>query len=144
LPNESQFVLDPGRAFVHGRLSTEYLLRLASTKDKKVHAVFRGHQHSSILNPMMRRLVASKGLFRLWQNSDSPALAEAPPSQLSKLLEHDEVRSIPPGSVWTFNVGPDSVYGERCGFNFDTFAILKLEKQFSDWRLKVINVPISP
>lgn len=144
LPNEPQFILDPDRAFVHGQRSTEFILRAASTEGKKVHAVFRGHQHSPLPNPMMRRLVASKGIFRLWQTPDSPGLAEAPVNELSKVLEQDEVRSISPGSVWTFNVGADTIYGERCGFNFDAFGMMKVGRDLADWKLHVVNVPVSP
>jgi hypothetical protein len=83
-------------------------------------------------------------VFRLWQTADSAALKNATISQLSKVLERDEVRSIPPGSVWTFNVSPDSVYGEGCGYSFDAFGILKIARNFSDWRLRVVNVPVEP
>ncbi|HEY0551355.1 MAG TPA: metallophosphoesterase, partial [Verrucomicrobiae bacterium] len=140
--SEPALVDDPDRAFIYGAASTQFLLRSAGTSNLHVHAVFRGHQQSSILNPMMRRLVASRGVFRHWQAADSAALLDAPVGQLSKILEQNEMRGIPSGSVWTFNVAPDSVYGERCGFSFDTFGILKLSQNFADWRLRVVNVPI--
>jgi hypothetical protein len=91
----------------------------------------------------MRRIIASRGVFRHWQDADSDALAEAPIDQLSKVLDHAESRSVPPGSVWTFNVAPDSVYGENCNYDFDTFGLLKVARDFSDWRLQVVNVPVS-
>ncbi len=140
LASEPALVNDPDRAFIYGASATQFLLRNAGTSNRFVHAVFRGHQQASILNPMMRRLVASRGVFRHWQAADSAAQLDASVSQLSKALERSEIRAIPTGSVWTFNVGSDSVYGERCGFTFDAFGILKLARNFADWRLQVVNV----
>jgi hypothetical protein len=144
LASEPSFAVDPNRAFVYGARSTGFLLRSAGTKRSHVQAVFRGHQQSSVLNPMMRRLLASRGVFRLWQSADSPALLDASVVELSKVLEQAELRPIPPGSVWTFNVSPDSVYGAGCGFSFDSFGILKVARNFADWRLQVVNVPVKP
>ena len=144
LAGEPEFVSDPGRAFVYGARATQFILRSASTKTRRVQAVFRGHQQTSVLNPMMSRLLASHGVFRHWQAADSPALVKASVSELSKVLEQTGTRSIPPGSVWTFNVSPDSVYGEGCGYGFDTFGLLKLARNFADWRLRVVNVPVEP
>ena len=144
IASDPQFAVDPGRAYVYGERATQILLRSASTETKHVRAVFRGHQQSSVLNPMMRRLVAGRGVFRHWQASDSPALLNAPVNELAKILEHAEVRSIPPNSVWTFNVSPDSLYGQRCDYNFDTFGILKIARDFADWRLQVVNITIEP
>jgi hypothetical protein len=140
--NEPDLVLDPRRAFVYGARSSRYLLRTASSEKAQVQAVFRGHQQSPTINPLMRRLIASKGVFRHWQEKDSAARADAPVSELAKILEQDEVRAIPPGSVWTFNVAPDSVYGQGCDYSFDAFGILTIGKTFPDWRLKVVNVPV--
>ncbi len=143
LTSERQFTLDPGRAFVYGQRATQYLLRQASTPEKQIQAVFRGHQQSSALNPMMRRLIASRGVFRHWQTSDSQALLNADIAELGAILEHEPVRPIPSGSVWTFNVSPDSVYGEECHYTFDTFGILKTAAEFADWRLQVVNVTVN-
>ncbi len=142
LASEPAFVNDPDRAFVYGAGATQFLLRKAGASNTQVHAVFRGHQQASILNPMMRRLVASRGVFRHWQPADLPALLDAPVTHLARVLEQTEVRAIPSGSVWTFNVSPDSVYGERCGFSFDAFGILKVARNFADWRLQVVNVTV--
>lgn len=144
LASEPQFVNDPNRAFVYGARATQFLLRSAGTNARHVQAVFRGHQQSSVLNPMMRRLLASRGVFQHWQAKDAPALLNASVNELSKVLDQGEVRSIPSGSVWTFNVSPDSVYGESCNFSFDAFGILKLHRNFSEWRLQVVNVRVEP
>ena len=144
LAGEPQFAVDPGRAFVYGARWTQFLLRSASTPTRRVQAVFRGHQQAPRLNPMMRRLIASRGVFRHWQTNDGPALLDAPIPELEKILERAEVRALPPGSVWTFNVSPDSVYGEGCGFTFDAFGLLKTARDFADWRLQVVNQPVTP
>jgi hypothetical protein len=136
---DAQFSVDPDRALIFGQLATQSILQSASTSNRTVRAVFRAHQHSGILNPMMRRLVASSGLFRHWQTNDSPGLLNVSPQMLSTRLEQGELRAIPPGSVWTFNVAPDSVYGEGCGYTFDTFGILTIAEKFEDWRIRVVN-----
>jgi hypothetical protein len=127
---------------VYGEVSTRYLLGAAARNPHRVHAVFRAHQHSSLPNPMMRRLKASNGVFRHWQAQDSVELLEADERKLEGVVEHTEERSIPPGSVFTFNVSPDTVYGEGCAFDFDTSAVLTVREKFEDWKLLVINVPL--
>lgn len=140
LPGEAEFNIDPGRAFVFGQGAAKAILESAGNANKKVVGVFRAHQHSSQLTPVMRRLVASKGLYRHWQEKDSAAVLNGAPMALAKVLETEELREIPLHSVWTFNVGADSLYGAGCGFTFDTFGILQLAEKQSDWRIKVVNV----
>ena len=140
--HQHEFSNDVRRAFIYGQQPTTLFLRHAGTPTKRLQAIFRGHQQSSLLNPMMCRLLASRGIFRHWQAGDTPALVNANPSELANVLERDDERPIPSGSVWTFNVSPDSVYGEGCNYNFDAFGILKLTSNFADWRLKIINVPV--
>lgn len=142
LSSEPQFTLDPGRAFVYGGQATRFLLEQGSAPQQKLRAVFRGHQQSSALNPMMRRLIACGGVFRHWQANDSAALLNRPISELASKLESAEERAVLPGSVWTFNVSPDSVYGEGCNYDFDTFGLLKVAPKFDDWRLKRVNVTV--
>jgi hypothetical protein len=142
LPSDSQFTVDPRRGFVYGQRATEFFLHHASTETKHLQAIFRGHQQSGILNPMMCRLLASRGVFRHWQSADSSALLNSGVSELVKSLDQSEERGVPAGSVWTFNVSPDSVYGEGCGYDFDAFGILKVARHWADWRLRVVNVKI--
>jgi hypothetical protein len=139
---ETEISLDPDRGFVYGEGATRFILEQAGTGTRKVHAVFRAHQHSRVLNPMMRRLKATRGVFRHWQEKDSLGILEADPSALMKLLESDEERRVPANSVWTFNVSPDSVYGDGCEFSFDTFGILTTAQSVDDWKLRVINLPV--
>jgi len=139
---EPEFARDPGRAYVYGARTTAAILRHVSAPGREVRAVFRAHQHSTVPNPMMRRLVASRGIFRHWQAGDVSSLIEAPVAQLRGVIEQGEVRSIPAGSVWTFNVGTDSAYGRGNGYDFDAFGLLQLAPQFSAWKLRVVNVPV--
>jgi hypothetical protein len=141
--DEQPLGYDPGRlAFVHGKTSTAYLLQQAGSPHASLHAVFRAHQHSRLPNAMMNRLKASHGVFRHWQASDSSAKADADDRQLADLVDTSMKRSIPEGSVWTFNVSPDSVYGVGNNYTFDTIGILETAAEFSDWRLRVVNVPV--
>ena len=64
--------------------------------------------------------------------------------ELAKQLDTADERTIPSGSVWTFNVSPDSVYGEGCNYSFDAFGILKTAAAFTNWKLRVVNVPVGP
>jgi hypothetical protein len=135
---------NPSRlAFNHGQASTAYLLKEASSETAKLRAVFRAHQHSSIPNPAMNRLVASKGVFRHWQETDGLEHASANKVELRSLVETSPKRSIPEGSVWTFNVAPDSVYGAGNDYTFDTIGVLETAVVFDDWRLQVVNIPVS-
>jgi hypothetical protein len=136
---EPQFDFDPGRAFVYGESTTKYLLNYFSTGQRHVQAVFRAHQHATILNGMMRRLKVGHGVYRHWQENDSLGLMDADLPVIAQKIELSEERRIPPLSVWTFNVVPDSVYGEACDFSFDTFGILTTAAAFENWKLRVVN-----
>lgn len=143
MAEEPGFAIDPGRAFVYGQRATQYLLAQTRTASSAVQAVFRGHQQSSILNPMMRRLLAGRGAFRHWQTGDSMALLGANTRQLEAVIERSEVRPVPAGSVWTLNISPDSVYGQASGYTYDTFGLLTTAAKFDDWRLRVVNVEVA-
>ncbi len=135
--DEPAFAHNPDRAFVYGQPAVRHILAKAGGAGAKVHAVIRGHQHSGIPNPLMRRLVASQGVFRHWQETHSPAAQAAASETLSPRLETEKSRPIPEGSVFTFNVAPDSVYGSGCNFDFVTFGLLRLAEKFKDWRIDV-------
>lgn len=137
---QPQFEFDVGRGFVYGERATQFVLQQAVTNGFALRAVFRAHQHSSVLNPMMNRLIASGGVFRHWQATDATAFLDTPAAKLRQHLDHLDERTIPDGSAWTFNVAPDSAYGAGCGFDFDAFGILKVNGDFKDWRLRVVNV----
>lgn len=142
LPGEPQFAVDPDRAFVYGETATRTWLTGASGPEHRVRAIFRGHQHAATLNPLMRRLMASRGVFRHWQPADRAALADAAPEALRDHLEVGPERTVPDGSVWTFNVSPDSIYGAGCGFTFATAGELTSAEAWEDWRLRVLNFQV--
>jgi len=144
LVTEPQFAVDPGRAFVYGDQATRRLLDMSQSPRHRIRAIFRGHQHSGELTPVMRRLIASRGLYRHWQTNDNTRLLQAAPDALRTTLEHEESRALPDGSVWTFNVSPDSVYGVGCGFTFDTAGELTVAERWEDWRLRVLNFEVTP
>lgn len=130
-------------AFNHGQASAAYLMGAASSDSAQLRAVFRAHQHSAVPNPAMNRIVASNGAFRHWQRKDSRKQANVEKPALRSLIEQADVRRVPEGSVWTFNVSPDSLYGAGNDYAFDTIGILETAEAFDDWRLKVVNVPVA-
>ena len=135
-----------GRGFVYGKAGTRIVLDASAGATARVRGVFRAHQHSSAVNPMMRRLIAGNGLFRHWHAHDSLARANATATVLRSecKLEHSSERLLKDGSVWTFNVAPDSYYGRGNNYKFDTYGVLTTGDTFADWKLRVVNqaVPI--
>ena len=107
-----------------------------------MQAVFRGHQQSPQPDPLMNRLLASHGIFRHWQEAESVLESGSSIDELAKRLETEAIRVVPPSSVWTFNVAPDSVYGEGNHYTFDYFGILNTARDFADWRLRVVNIEV--
>ncbi len=141
--DDAAFAHNPERAFVYGQPAVGYLLRSASQGTARLHGVIRAHQHSGLPNPLMRRLVASRGLFRHWQETNSNEAQKAEPSLLAKRIELNPTRPLPEGSVWTLNVAPDSVYGLGCSFDFATFGVLSLGVRYEDWRITVETVDVA-
>jgi hypothetical protein len=135
-----------GRGFVYGKTGTRIVLDASAGATTKVRGVFRAHQHSSAVNPMMRRLVAGNGLFRHWHEHDSLAKANVEAGVLRSQckLEYNADRPLKDGSVWTFNVAPDSYYGRGNSYKFDTYGVLTTGESFADWKLRVVNqiVPV--
>jgi hypothetical protein len=137
--DEAQFAIDPGRALVWGQEATRRILAQAGGRQRRLVGVVRAHQHSSLPNPMMRRLLAGGGLFQHWQPKDGMAQAETPGDKLAGIIDTAEERSVPAGCVWTFNVVPDSVYGAGNNYTFDAFGQLTLKPELADWRWRVIR-----
>lgn len=134
--------LRPGRPFTYGQAPTQFLLKNGSTEKQRLRAVIRAHQHSGSLNPLMSRLVASNGIFRHWQDKDSSAHAKTSPKELAATIDTAAKRPIPDGSVWTFNVSPDSGYGKGCKFDFVTVGVMTLQKDFNQWSMQVLATPV--
>ncbi|MSQ93653.1 MAG: hypothetical protein EXR98_03750 [Gemmataceae bacterium] len=130
------------RSLVFGAQPTRRILADASTDKLRVRAVVRAHQHVPELNPLMSRLVASDGIFRHWQENESTADAKKSVDALRRHLRPQQTRSIPDGSVWTFNVAPDSIYGARCRCDFVTVGMLKLAPAFKDWQMSVVRIQV--
>ena len=130
-----------GRGFVYGKSGTRIVLDASAGAKARVRGVFRAHQHSSAVNPMMRRLVAGNGLFRHWHEHDSLAKADATAAVLRGKckLEHSTARPLKAGSVWTFNVAPDSYYGRGNSYKFATYGVLTTGEAFADWKLRVVH-----
>ncbi len=64
---------------------------------------------------MMRRLIATRDVFRHWQEQEIP-----PENAPLTPLEFGVMRPIADGGVYTFNVSPDRRYGVGCDYNFHT------------------------
>jgi len=138
--DEPALAFDEGRGMVYGEATTRQILADSSGRHSTLRAVFRAHQHAPMLNPMMRRLIASHGAFRHWQSGDNRRIHPADISELSRILDTAGERAIPTGSVWTFNVSPDSYYGISCAFDDNVMGILRVAEPFDAWRLRVVTL----
>ena len=141
---EPQLSVDPGRAFVYGHALTSLILDQGDPSGKKVRCVFRAHQHSSVSNPMMRRIIQSGGVFRHWQERATPNARETPELVKGLSLEKERERVLVDGAVYTFNVSPDSYYGAGNQYDFDAFGRLLLKARFEDWKLQVNQLKVQP
>lgn len=120
---------NPGRGWIFGKDLTQRLLKVSSTDNKKVVGVFRAHQHSSSLNPMMDLMLngPTPGVAKLWQTDQS------------------KDQPIWNGIVATFNVTPDSAYGDGLKFNYDTYGVLTIGREFpQDWKFEIYRIDTIP
>ena len=116
---------NPNRGHAYNERATQMILRQQSDQRNTVCGVLRAHQHTATpAEPMMQGLLQSQGVYKLWRSY--PRATET-------------TRLLVDGLVWTFNVAPDSVYGEACDFNYDSFAILQLARRFNNWSMRVVN-----
>lgn len=130
------------RSLIFGARPTRRILADASTDSVRVRAVVRAHQHTAALNPLMSRLVACDGVYRHWQENETAADADRSVNAIRRRLRPEATRPIPDGSVWTFNVAPDSLYGVGCRCDFVTVGMLTLAPAFKDWRMSVLRIPV--
>lgn len=135
--DEPSLAYDPGRSSIFGQGPTQAILRWSSGERARLRVIFRAHQHSTVMNPMMSRLLANRGVYLHWQTE--PALRAIDP-----VADAETGRRIPEGSVWTVNVAPDTPYGLRLGYEFDAFCILRTAPSFEEWRVRVINIESRP
>ena len=132
---------ESSRSATHDSLP-DTVIRDVTASVARVRGVVRAHQHVAALNPLMSRLVACDGVFRHWQEKESTADAKKSVDEIRRHLRPEETRSIPEGSVWTFNVAPDSAYGVACRCDFVTMGLLKLAPAFKDWRMSVVRINV--
>jgi hypothetical protein len=117
-----------GTMFKFGHAATHTMLNHTSTDAHTIRSVFRAHQQGE---PAMRDRILNldalshpddTGMGKLWiENS----LHQATPSQL------DNVEAI------TFSVAPDTGYG----YPIHAFGLLKVAKDYKDWRIKTVRLP---
>lgn len=112
------------RSLEYGQLGTQRVLyTVQSSQKSKIRGIIRAHQHAADPQDfMMKGLVGSNGIYKLWMP-----------------YERSDIRHLDDGLVWTFNVSPDSIYGETVGFNFDTYAAFTVAQDYKNWIMKVFN-----
>lgn len=124
---DTDFHFIPYRGFKYGQKGTLRVLQtMQSSQMSKIRGILRAHQHThDASDSMMKGILESKGVYKLW-----------------KPYEKEQTRHLGDGLVWTFNVGPDTVYGQGCNFNFDTYVELTTAKEYKDWVMKVFNTTL--
>ncbi|MFC1843049.1 metallophosphoesterase [Candidatus Dependentiae bacterium] len=95
-----------------------------------VKVLFRSHQHHENYGNMIKKLVKHKGIYNLFTKN-----GKHPDGQ--KVIKIAEC-----GPIWTLNVSPDSLYGYKYAYAFDTYAILTLKKKFCEWTLEPHTVDV--
>lgn len=121
--NLLQVYYEKGRGIYYGHQITKEILKLQSSATSKICGVFRAHQHGD--PHMMEALKRSLGVYKMWQPIET---------KLYPLY-----RSCQDGIVWTFNVGPDSMFGQDFKFDFDAYVRLILHSKFEWWKMQVFN-----
>lgn len=139
LQPDLKFSSDGSSRIMFGQSLTQGILKASSSPNARVRGVIRAHQHGGGETPIMKRIIASRGVFRHWQEPK-----QGDDETLATRLETGKVRPVVDGGVYTFNVSPDSLYGKGGNYTFDTFGILTLAEKFEDWRMEVVNVEVKP
>lgn len=118
---------NPGRGWMYGENKTESVLKQDQSSAKsKIRGIMRAHQHTySVADTIMKGLVESNGVYKLWRPHEKMPL-----------------RTLGDGLVWTFNVGADTIYGDGCKFNFDTYAKITTAQQYDTWSMEVFNTKV--
>lgn len=100
------------------------VLALWSDKKNRVHAVHRGHQHSSDpKDPMMENILNNGGISKLWSKDDT----------------FEEIYKVWDNMVCTYNVCPHTPY-QSAGFNYDTYGELTTAEKHTNWQLKIHHI----
>ncbi|MBP6892328.1 metallophosphoesterase [Candidatus Babeliales bacterium] len=122
------------RGLSYGKELTEKVLELQSSDKSKIFGVFRAHQHGD--PDMMDALKNNSGVYKLWNHDENIVARDC--------SDMTHCRTLIGGSVWTFNVGADSIYGNNFSFNFDAYGRLIVQQQLKDWKLQVFNTTVYP
>ncbi len=113
----------PGRGLSFSKYITENFFQSHQENNYYIAAIFRGHQHNTELNDMMKDILKNNGVSKLWRNF---------------LHENDTLWD---GMVLTLNVSPE-IYGQKHaqfpGFDYDVHVLLKTSNApFSKWEFIV-------
>lgn len=112
-----------GRGWIYGYVATSQILSWQSSTISNIRGVIRAHQHGDLA--MMKKLIESRGVYKMWR----------PVESITGSID----RYFRDGLVWTFNVGPDTVYGAHHNFGWDAYAKITVQKEYSDWTMQVFN-----
>lgn len=133
-----QVAFKEGRGATFNKDATEKYFAFASNQPKgKLQGILRAHQHSDIEKGNMMSLILNApdnvGIAKLWEAST--------PENKNKLW---------PGIVCTFNISPNTYWGNRLGYfkDFGTnkgvvkdfWGELNVAQKFDDWRLKAFEI----
>jgi len=118
-----------GIEYEFGSDFTRNFLNQSSKKNEyKVHCVIRSHQHEII-----KTLVNHGGIYNSWTEYQFKKNGK-PKNAVLEIAKG--------GPVWTLNVSPDNYYGKVANFNYDIYAILKLDKDPAKWTLTPYTMEI--
>jgi len=132
----SYFIIDDGSEYLtytkknnavnFGKEATIEFLNEYSSEKNKVRSVIRGHQY---LDNMVEKMLKHHGIYNSW-------------SDIQWSGKEGEALNLAKGVVWTLKVSPGTTYGQNPKLDYDTYAILKVTKEFKDWQLEPHNVKV--
>lgn len=133
-----------GRGWTMSKTFNEAALGLQSNDKNTVHGVFRAHQHTSSPHDLMMQRILNTdhkdhdtniGVGKLWIEQQTHE------HENQKGKEKGDTQD--PHALWenivcTFNVCPHTPY-QKAGFNFDTYGLLTLGTEYTDWKLEIVR-----
>lgn len=127
LADSMKFNASRGAGYIFGKTITNELFKACSSEKNKyrVTCMLRGHQHGE---EMMDRMKEHHGLYNAWSENQWSG------------KEGDVVSFKGQTPVWTLNTSPCSVYGQGYGYDYDTYAILKMNGTHDNWQLEPHNI----
>jgi len=128
----SEFNEYRGTGLVIGKSLLKDHLRSRSLQGShSLNGVFRAHQHSTKLSPMMQRI--------LNKDNQSPIGEEGVGKIWDRRSRSQSAMALWPGIVATFSVSPFTPYSVA-GIDYDTFGLLRLAPEFESWQLEVVRI----